>query len=176
MADEEKGKSKGIIVAALIAAAATVLTVLIPLGVFPSIYTPTPKPPSLLEERVNEAVRKAEEARLEAYDAKAFAENTTRSDYGVYPYSEGDIYAGQIHNGKRNGYGVNEWPDGMTYAGEWQNGKRNGYGVNKWPDGKKYAGEYKNDKRNGCGILYGKNGNVISRGLWANGELVDEVK
>ena len=47
---------------------------------------------------------------------------------------------------------------------------RHGMGVYVSIDGSKYTGEYKKNKKDGSGILTDKEGNVIYKGQWVNGE------
>ena len=38
-------------------------------------------------------------------------------------YDNGEVYDGDIKNGKRNGYGTYEWNNGRVYTGYWKNKK-----------------------------------------------------
>ena len=102
-------------------------------------------------------------------------------------YDNGDIYAGEMKNGRYDGYGMYTWGDGelhgQKYVGEWKNDKRNGqgtftyadgdtyegtfknnlldgYGTYTWTNGNKYVGEWKNDKRNGQGTFTTAGGDI----------------
>ncbi|MDR2686304.1 MAG: hypothetical protein LBB75_01005 [Oscillospiraceae bacterium] len=141
--------------------------------------TTTARQISILEQRVNEAVRQALDAEQKANDAKALAENTdepnTQDGYAVL--STGDTYAGQFKNGHYNGYGVYSWPSRQTYAGQFKNGQSNGYGVYSWSNGQTYAGQFKEDgKRDGYGAEYYADGSLKRQGRWENGKLIDEVE
>ena len=84
----------------------------------------------------------------------------------------GERYAGTWLEGKRNGRGTQIFPDGSKYVGEFQSDRRQGIGTFIFPNGSRYVGFWDNDKRGGEGILYGKEGNVIKSGRWADSELL----
>merc|ERR1712072_721321 len=41
-------------------------------------------------------------------------------------YANGNVYVGQMKNGKKHGFGKLTWADGALYVGDWKDGKRNG--------------------------------------------------
>lgn len=61
-------------------------------------------------------------------------------------YDNGDIYKGEIQNGKRQGKGIYTWKEGTTFEGDWVAGKYHGYGIMKYPNGKSKSGYYENGK------------------------------
>ena len=76
-------------------------------------------------------------------------------------YDGGDVYEGEILNGKRHGHGTYTWADGDTYEGDWKDGKRCGRGkliqYGKSPTGETYMkysydGEWLDSKDHGHGI------------------------
>ena len=76
-------------------------------------------------------------------------------------YDGGDVYEGEILNGKRHGHGTYTWADGDTYEGDWKDGKRCGRGkliqYGKSPTGETYMkysydGEWLDGKEHGHGI------------------------
>lgn len=76
-------------------------------------------------------------------------------------YDGGDVYEGEILNGKRHGHGTYTWADGDTYEGDWKDGKRCGRGKliqdGKSPTGETYMkysydGEWLDSKEHGHGI------------------------
>lgn len=76
-------------------------------------------------------------------------------------YDGGDVYEGEILNGKRHGHGTYTWADGDTYEGDWKDGKRCGRGkliqYGKSPSGETYMkysydGEWLDSKEHGHGI------------------------
>ena len=76
-------------------------------------------------------------------------------------YDGGDVYEGEILNGKRHGHGTYTWADGDTYEGDWKDGKRCGRGkliqYGKSPTVETYMkysydGEWLDGKEHGHGI------------------------
>ena len=76
-------------------------------------------------------------------------------------YDGGDVYEGEILNGKRHGHGTYTWADGDTYEGDWKDGKRCGRGkliqYGKSPTSETYMkysydGEWLDSKEHGHGI------------------------
>ena len=76
-------------------------------------------------------------------------------------YDGGDVYEGEILNGKRHGHGTYTWADGDTYEGDWKDGKRCGRGkliqYGKSPTGETYMkysydGEWLDSREHGHGI------------------------
>lgn len=97
-------------------------------------------------------------------------------------YDGGDVYEGEILNGKRQGEGKYTWANGDTYEGEWKNGKKYGHG--KYTSYKKdpingslyvdwyYDGEWIDDVRHGHGIFVEGCGiqDKVFEGEWINGK------
>ena len=100
-------------------------------------------------------------------------------------YDGGDVYEGEILNGKRHGHGTYTWAYGDTYEGDWKDGKRCGRGkliqYGKVPATgetyvkRSYDGEWLDSKEHGHGIcvegdfgMY-KNDKVYE-GEWVNGK------
>lgn len=76
-------------------------------------------------------------------------------------FDNGDVYEGELKDGKRNGWGKYTWANGDYYEGEWKDGKKNGNGAvycyAKKHYGEEYLkysydGEWKDDKMHGHGI------------------------
>lgn len=99
-------------------------------------------------------------------------------------YDGGDVYEGEILNGKRHDHGTYTWADGDTYEGDWRDGKRCGRGkliqYGKSPSGETYMkysydGEWLDSKEHGHGICvegdfsWFKNDKVLE-GEWVNGK------
>jgi len=61
----------------------------------------------------------------------------------------------------------NEW----GYHGAYKDGNKDGEGYELYQDGRKYVGHFENNQPNGNGILYGKDGNIIAKGLWRDGSI-----
>ena len=99
-------------------------------------------------------------------------------------YDGGDVYEGEILNGKRHGHGTYTWADGDTYEGDWKDGKRCGRGkliqYGKSPTGETYMkysydGEWLDSKEHGHGIcVEGDFGwekmDKVFEGEWVNGK------
>ena len=65
------------------------------------------------------------------------------SGYGIFRYSDGNIYEGGYLNGLRSGYGIYLCADGRVYEGQWLNDKRSGHGVTTIiQEGRYLDGEY----------------------------------
>ena len=56
---------------------------------------------------------------------------------------------GDWRSGDCDNRAVFKWPNGEIYEGELNEGKRHGRGVHMWPSGHRYDGQWKNDERNG---------------------------
>lgn len=100
-------------------------------------------------------------------------------------YDGGDVYEGEILNGKRHGHGTYTWADGDTYEGDWRDGKRCGRGkliqYGKIPATgetyvkRSYDGEWLDSKEHGHGICvegdfsWFKNDKVLE-GEWVKGK------
>ena len=99
-------------------------------------------------------------------------------------YDGGDVYEGEILNGKRHGHGTYTWADGDTYEGDWKDSKRCGRGkliqYGKSPTGETYMkysydGEWLDGKEHGHGIcVEGDFGwekmDKVFEGEWVNGK------
>jgi hypothetical protein len=59
-----------------------------------------------------------------------------------------------------NGFGVYEFSNGDVYKGNWLNGVKNGYGEYYWISGNVYKGNYHNDEQSGQGTVFFQNGDV----------------
>jgi hypothetical protein len=81
-----------------------------------------------------------------------------RNGLGTYTWVNGDKYVGEHKDDQRNGQGTFTSADGYKYEGEWKDGKRDGLGTYTWVDGGKYEGEWKDDKRDGLGTYTWVNG------------------
>ena len=105
-------------------------------------------------------------------------------NYKRVEYDGGDVYEGEILNGKRHGHGTYTWADGDTYEGDWKDGKRCGWGkliqYGKSPSGETYMkysydGEWLDSKEHGHGIcVEGDFGmekmDKVFEGEWVNGK------
>merc|ERR1711879_576588 len=72
----------------------------------------------------------------------------------------GDIYIGNLENGKPNGPGTYWYADGNIYVGNFLDGEANGQGIWKSNYGAIYVGEFKHDKSGGHGTYISEDGEV----------------
>ena len=91
---------------------------------------------------------------------------------GTHTFANGNIYIGELINGKRHGQGTAIWSNGDKYEGNWINDLRNGYGISISVSGNKYLGEHKEGFRHGQGTYIWADGSVWE-GIWKDGELSD---
>lgn len=112
-------------------------------------------------------------------------------------YENGNIYKGEIVNGKRSGFGeliCNEnekyeglwkddlmhgigkyiYSDGTVYTGEFKFGKKNGLGKFVYPNNEIFKGFFLEDKKNGKGIVYTQEG-TKEVGVWNKGEKIHDI-
>ena len=69
--------------------------------------------------------------------------------------------------------------DGIKYEGEFKDDNMDGYGIMTFNNVlSKYEGEFYKNKMNGYGIFYAdtRDESKIQKGLWKNGELIEEKK
>ena len=62
-------------------------------------------------------------------------------------YNNGDVYYGELYNGRRHGYGVYYWTNGDFWYGKYVNGYRQGYGALFKTDRKIFYGKWIGDKK-----------------------------
>lgn len=86
----------------------------------------------------------------------------------TYTFPNGDIYVGQMKNGKFDGHGVYTYANGQKYDGEWREGQMEGRGTFSWTNGNRYEGEFHAGLRHGEGTYYYAGGDKFS-GEWRNG-------
>ncbi|MFN8297304.1 MAG: protein kinase [Chitinophagales bacterium] len=84
--------------------------------------------------------------------------------------NESIVYVGEVIDGKPNGKGIATYSNGNRYEGEFFDGLRNGKGVYYMNDGTKLNGNFKNNKVLD-GVLIDKNGVVVKKGTFKEGEL-----
>jgi radial spoke head protein 1 len=83
-------------------------------------------------------------------------------------YSNGDVYKGNIKEGKRTGEAIYKYKSGANYEGNFCEDEFDRIGKLSYPSGEYYKGYFKNSKKEGEGMYYYKNGNSFS-GIWENG-------
>lgn len=81
--------------------------------------------------------------------------NNKPSGYGVYHYLLNDKmnkYMGEFNDGLKEGFGIFEYSDGQVYEGEWFNDKKEGMGILTFADGSKYQGMFSDDRMTGSNL------------------------
>ncbi len=102
--------------------------------------------------------------------------NNKANGNGIAFFDTGSRYEGEWVNNLRHGEGTFYWNDGQYYVGQYKNDKRSGKGTYYWPNGEKYVGQWESDHQNGEGVFYDKDGNIITKGVWKNDKLVEQIK
>jgi hypothetical protein len=89
---------------------------------------------------------------LEQWRAAAVAaRKPTGSPSSTVRRANGDLYDGEVSQGKEEGRGTSRYASGATYEGEWKSGLREGRGTFRYANGDVYAGEWRADQREGFG-------------------------
>ena len=106
-----------------------------------------------------------------AYFKNGFINIFNISDNTTIEYSNGDIYNGDVVDGKRQGYGIMTYANGDIYEGNWTSDLKSGYGEMNC-EGWIYKGDWENDHENGYGICCYKNEHegYVYDGEWKDGE------
>ena len=94
---------------------------------------------------------------------------------GTVTSADGEVYEGEIRDGKPNGTGSLTRANGDVYEGEWKDGRVNGTATCTYANGDVYEGEWKDSKRDGTGIKTDADG-TIQDGEWSNGSFVRGTK
>ena len=132
-----------------------------------------PKPADILTDAPAENVQSAapEMQRLEYPSGNIYEgdlQDGKPDGHGIMKYSNGDLYFGQWKDGRQNGHGTMKYFSGRLYDGEWKDGEQHGHGTMKYVNGKFYDGEWKNGSFDGKGIVKYANGSVYN-GEWEAG-------
>ena len=107
--------------------------------------------------------------------SKCLSGNCTNG-YGSAIFPKGDIYTGYWKNGLAEGKGKLEYKNGNVFFGEWKNGKANGIGEMLYVNGTRYVGEWLDSQAHGYGTVYDLEGNILYRGKWENGKIIEKEK
>ena len=82
--------------------------------------------------------------------------------------ASGEVFMGQMKEGKRNGLGHNTWPaSGDGYRGQFVDSMFHGYGERVYRDGSRYIGQFVKGKKHGYGQQHSANG-MVAHGQFAN--------
>jgi hypothetical protein len=73
-------------------------------------------------------------------------------------YSNGDVFEGQLAEGKRVGWGTYLFKSGDHYEGHWEDNLQSGEGVYHFHGKGYYEGQWRNGLPNGQGIFVAKEG------------------
>merc|ERR1711988_1822359 len=91
-------------------------------------------------------------------------------------YAGGNVYVGQMKDGKKHGFGSYTWANGNVYVGAYKDSLRDGKGTYTCNSGSckgdVYVGEYKDGKRNGYGKFTNADGSIYHDGMWEDGQPV----
>ncbi len=77
-----------------------------------------------------------------------------------YKWDNGDVFDGQMLEGKRNGKGRFLWADGQTYDGDWRDDVAVGEGALVFVNGDRFQGQVKDGKPDGRGKMQFSNGDT----------------
>ena len=102
-------------------------------------------------------------------------EEKTQKENNRTIYDNGDIYEGELVNGKRNGKGKMEYTNGDIYEGLFKDDLKAGKGKMIYANGNIYEGFFAKDRPSGKGKLLYKNGNIYE-GYFLEGKLNGKVK
>lgn len=94
--------------------------------------------------------------------------NGKRHGQGTLYIQDGGKYDGQWSNGLYDGIGTLVFPNGNIYVGAFSKGFMHGQGKMYYPDGSYYKGSYLYGVKEGLGLYYVNNDNKYN-GYWKNG-------
>jgi hypothetical protein len=78
-----------------------------------------------------------------------------------FRWDNGDVFDGQMVDGKRNGKGRMVWASGQTYDGDWRDDVAVGEGAMTFPNGDRYQGQVKDGIVHGRGRMQFANGDTF---------------
>lgn len=85
-------------------------------------------------------------------------------------FSNGDVYVGDIVDGKAHGQGTYTKSSGEIYTGDFADGHPNGKGIETFPNGDRFEGHFENNDANGRGKYIFADGTVCEAN-WKNGKV-----
>lgn len=88
---------------------------------------------------------------------------------GIYNFTNGNQYSGELISGKINGEGTLKFKDGAVYTGHFKDGQQNGKGNFKNAKGNEFNGEFRNGKLHGVVEVKYTNGDKFD-GLFREGK------
>jgi hypothetical protein len=111
----------------------------------------------------------------EAEDSNILTEDEMRLIFGDDDTEKFDYKINDLGNkGVENGFGVYEFSNGDVYRGDFLNGKRSGFGEYYFINGDVFKGEFVNGKFQGNGKYFFNNGDVKDA-VWENDKVVRQI-
>jgi len=86
-------------------------------------------------------------------------------------YPNGNLYYGELDDGKPHGFGLMLYNNGGNYEGYWSNGKKQGEGTWLYKNGDVYRGEFKKGRRHGRGEYCWNGDTVFYKFQWRKNEM-----
>lgn len=78
------------------------------------------------------------------------------SSFGKLKYKNGNVYEGQLLNGKRSGNGTMTFANGDVYIGMWKNDQMNDFeGLYTYSNGNQYKGSFRHSVNSKFGVFHG---------------------
>ena len=78
------------------------------------------------------------------------------STFGKLKYKNGNVYEGQLLNGKRSGNGTMTFSNGDVYVGMWKNDQMNDFeGLYTFSNGNEYKGSFRHSASSKFGVFHG---------------------
>eukprot|EP00825_Cyclidium_porcatum_P045940 TRINITY_DN710_c0_g2_i2.p1 TRINITY_DN710_c0_g2~~TRINITY_DN710_c0_g2_i2.p1 ORF type:complete len:803 (-),score=190.89 TRINITY_DN710_c0_g2_i2:247-2655(-) len=90
---------------------------------------------------------------------------------GVYTQGDAYKYDGEYQNDQKHGFGQ-ESDNGNKYSGQWENNQKQGQGTWEFKYGGKYEGAFVRNQQNGLGKLTETDGTIYT-GKWVDGQMVE---
>jgi hypothetical protein len=106
---------------------------------------------------------------------KKLSEHAPLNGGGVIKLKDGKVVFGTWKNGQAIGLVKIMYPSGNLYIGEAKNYVRHGKGLFCYKNGYKYDGDFVNGKFEGYGVMTNDYGEIVSKGVWGNGTLVQSI-
>lgn len=106
---------------------------------------------------------------------KKLSDHAPLSGPGVIKLKDGKVIFGTWKDGQTIGLVKIMYPSGNLYIGEVKNYVRYGKGLFCYKNGYKYDGDFANGKFSGFGVMTNEYGEVVSKGVWGNGTLVQSI-
>lgn len=86
------------------------------------------------------------------------------------PLPNGDLYEGEMEDGRFHGLGTYIFTNGDKYTGKFSKNLMHGYGEFTWKSGQRFIGEFCEHAKHGEGVMYEPNGDRVEAS-WSKGKL-----